>query len=190
MEEWRQYPTNNKYLISNLGKIKARKIDGTPNMNLEIRTIREGRFTIIPDLRVIKKGTTFGVKLHEIVAELFVENNISNAYCKVRHINKDTRNNRASNLEWYIPQHSKKNVQDTTVTTTENTTTDWQEKLDKIPFPDEQESVYNPVVKRINKYVIMNVPFTSQYMVLFIENKLSEHIGTYESYEEANESIQ
>jgi len=49
---------------------------------------------------------------------------------------------------------------------------------------------YEDVIKRINKYVIMNVPYTSQYMVLFIENKHSEHIGTYVSYEEALESIQ
>lgn len=181
MEGWKEYPHNISYQISNHG-------------NIRIITKKEVSFIPCKFTHTGKYYSLFGGGIskcvHMMVAETFLER--PERTDNVRHKNGNTHDNRVENLEWYTIQRKggRPKKTDGNGNTLPSVTTDWQEKLDKIPFPDEQESVYNPVVKRINKYVIMNVPFTSQYMVLFIENKLSEHIGTYESYEEANESIQ
>jgi hypothetical protein len=181
MERWKEYPNNISYEISSLGNVRYKKLIGKNETMIDIQIRHCGRF------RIVNIGSEV-INLHTLVAKVFIPNPDNKSY--VKHINGNTHDNCVSNLEWAKRKGGRPKKTDGNGNTLPSVTTDWQEKLDSIPFPDEQESVYNPVVKRINKYVIMNVPFTSQYMVLFIENKLSEHIGTYESYEEANESIQ
>lgn len=183
MEEWKEYPLDNSYLVSSLGEIRKRT--KKHNSSNPVKFKHTGKYySVFAD--------SFSKCVHMIVAETFIPK--PEGADNVRHKNKDTHDNRVENLEWYAIHRKggrpKKVDSNGNTITVETTTTDWQAKLDSVPFPDEKESVYNPVVKRINKYVIMNVPFTSQYMVLFIENKISEHIGTYDSYEEAAESIQ
>ena len=182
-EIWKEYSHNICYEVSSFGNVRYKKIIVKKENFISIKPKCFGKYYSV----IIGSDI---IPLHTLVATVFIPNPEHKSY--VRHKNNDTRDNSVLNLEWAKRNGGRPKKIDANGNTLPSVTTntDWQERLDSIPFPDEQESVYNPVVKRINKYVIMNVPFTSQYMVLFIENKLSEHIGTYDSYEEAAESIQ
>ena len=91
MKEWRVHPKYTKYLVSNDGEVKNR----ITNNICSVFYIK-GRSTvnIVDD-----EGNSYSKSLANIVATTFVPN--PEGLLRVRHINGDKRDNRASNLEWY-----------------------------------------------------------------------------------------
>lgn len=91
MKEWRVHPKYTNYLVSNDGEVKNR----ITNNICSVFYIK-GRSTvnIVDD-----KGNTYSKSLANIVATTFVPN--PEGLLRVRHINGNKKDNRASNLEWY-----------------------------------------------------------------------------------------
>ena len=91
MKEWRVHPKYTKYLVSTDGEVKNR----ITNNICSVYYIK-GRSTvnIVDD-----EGNTYSKSLANIVATTFVPN--PEGLLRVRHINGNKKDNRASNLEWY-----------------------------------------------------------------------------------------
>ena len=91
MKEWRVHPKYTNYLVSTDGEVKNR----ITNKVCSVFYIK-GRSTVnIAD----DEGNTYSKSLANIVATTFVPN--PEGLLRVRHINGDKSDNRASNLEWY-----------------------------------------------------------------------------------------
>lgn len=91
MKEWRVHPKYTNYLVSNDGEVKNR----ITNNICSVFYIR-GRSTVnIVD----NEGNTYSKSLANMVATTFVPN--PEGFLRVRHINGNKKDNRASNLEWY-----------------------------------------------------------------------------------------
>jgi hypothetical protein len=97
-EEWKNYPLNEHYSVSNMGKIKNNKTGKITIGSLDKITgyMRTG---------INKKAKG----LHQIVAETFLENTDNKP--TVNHKNKNRTDNRLINLEWatYAENNSHKN---------------------------------------------------------------------------------
>lgn len=86
MEEWKVYPKNTKYLISNMGRVRE---DG---LQLPIPPKAFGKYhRIVVNWKMDRC-------LHTIVAETWIPN--TNNFTVVKHINGNKRDNRVSNLVW------------------------------------------------------------------------------------------
>jgi hypothetical protein len=84
-EEWREYPNNNDYSVSDIGRIRM-----TKSLNV-LKPKHCGTCYKISD-------GILDVLVHRMVAETFIPN--SEGYDCVRHKNGDDHDNRISNLEW------------------------------------------------------------------------------------------
>jgi hypothetical protein len=89
-EEWKIIENAPNYSVSNLGKVKNNKTGRI----LKLKLIREQYEGVC--LRVNKMNSN--QKVHRLVAKAFIPNPL-NKPC-VNHIDYNTRNNRADNLEW------------------------------------------------------------------------------------------
>ncbi len=85
-----------KYMVSNLGKIKSMKVDKKNGKLIKLSPSNKGFYPLKLRKKAGKKG---GRLLHRIVAEAFVKKN-SEAEQYVIHKDHDKTNNRASNLKW------------------------------------------------------------------------------------------
>ena len=97
-EEWKNYPLNENYSISNMGEIKNKKTGKMTKGSLD---------KISGYMRTVINKKSKGV--HQIVAETFLENPDNKQ--TVNHINKNRKDNRLENLEWatYAENNSHKN---------------------------------------------------------------------------------
>ena len=98
LEEWKIFPDNAKYLVSNKGYIKNIKSDKIFNGSLD---------KISGYMRTAINKETFSI--HYMVAKTFLSN--PNNKPTVNHKNKDRTNNCVDNLEWatYAEQNEHKN---------------------------------------------------------------------------------
>ena len=85
MEEWKEYPKNPKYLVSNMGRVRR---VGTP---VDIPPRHFGGY-----YRIVHCGTD--ISLHILVADVWIPN--PDNLPVVKHLNGNKHDNRASNLEW------------------------------------------------------------------------------------------
>ena len=96
--EWARIPETN-YKVSNDGRVRSVKGE----------TIRQfddgGRLLMV---RLTVKGIYRLFHVHELVAEAFVDN--PHHYAKVIHVDGDTLNNTADNLQWKIQSVSTRKV--------------------------------------------------------------------------------
>ena len=83
---WKDYPKNNKYIVSNMGNV----INKNTKNEIGVNPAYSG-------YRTCKIGKAYKMA-HNIVAETFIPNN--NNYTMVHHKNGITYDNRVSNLEW------------------------------------------------------------------------------------------
>jgi hypothetical protein len=97
-EEWKNYPLNENYSISNMGEIENKKTGKMTKGSLD---------KISGYMRTVINKKSKGV--HQIVAETFLENPQNKQ--TVNHINKNRKDNRLANLEWatYAENNSHKN---------------------------------------------------------------------------------
>jgi hypothetical protein len=85
LEEWREYPNNNEYSVSDMGRVRMTK-------SLSVLKPKHcGTCYKISD-------GTLDVLVHRMVADTFIPN--GEGYDCVRHKNGDDHDNRISNLEW------------------------------------------------------------------------------------------
>ena len=91
VEEWNQVLNNPKYLISNYGQIFSVE----KKMKLIPQIAKRGGYLVI---KISYSGKKKCVKIHRLVAESFLENNLNKP--QVNHIDGNKINNHVSNLEW------------------------------------------------------------------------------------------
>jgi hypothetical protein len=84
-EEWREYPNNKDYSVSDMGRIRK-----TQSL-LIVKPKHEGKY-----LRL--RNHPLDVYVHHMVAEAFLGRDAGQRH--VRHKNGDNHDNRVSNLEW------------------------------------------------------------------------------------------
>lgn len=100
-EEWRFYNNEERFVISNLGRVYDLKFDRLVKLYLS----NSGYY--ICYLCDYKKGVKqVPAPVHRLVAEIWVENPHPNKYNVVNHIDEDKTNNRADNLEWCTQQYN------------------------------------------------------------------------------------
>jgi hypothetical protein len=92
MEEWKVYPDNPSFLVSNMGNVKFVH----EHIELNVLPKRVGKYSRIQYKKLY-------INLHMLVAQLFLSNTLE--HNNVRHKNGNTYDNRAENLEWYTIQH-------------------------------------------------------------------------------------
>lgn len=94
-EEWMPIPdTNNRYEISNYGRIKSYAIDSINGKILKCRRVKG--FSVVT-LKAIDKSRTICV--HKLLAELWV-GKPTEKHKYVTHIDSNLNNNHISNLKW------------------------------------------------------------------------------------------
>lgn len=84
----------NEYQISNMGRVKSLKNKNTILIMSPILSRTQNYYTI----GLTKNGQKKHYSVNRLVAEAFVPN--PNNYKEVNHIDENTKNNRADNLEW------------------------------------------------------------------------------------------
>jgi hypothetical protein len=87
-EEWRYYPKNTKYKISDKGEIMRNERLLTPIKD------KNGYLTV----KIYAGGKYKTKKIHRLVAETFLK--AKSGKNEVNHIDGDKKNNSVSNLEW------------------------------------------------------------------------------------------
>lgn len=88
---WKEYPENNKYLVSNTGQVKNKK---TNRLTMGSK-VSGYRFVSLFINSSIPKTTRL---IHRMVAQTFIENPENKPV--VNHIDTDILNNNVNNLEW------------------------------------------------------------------------------------------
>lgn len=100
-EEWRLVPGfENKYYVSNLGRVKCTNYKGTGAESLMQPNMHDGYM----ELALSSKEKTKTVKVHRLVAQLFIPN--PNNYPVVNHKNEIRSDNRVENLEWCTQRYN------------------------------------------------------------------------------------
>lgn len=84
----------NEYQVSNMGRIKSLKNKSKPLIMSPILSRTQNYYTI----GLTQKGQKKQYNINRLVAEAFLPN--PNNYKEVNHIDEDTTNNKADNLEW------------------------------------------------------------------------------------------
>ena len=84
----------NEYQISNMGRVKSLKNKNKPLIMSPILSRTQNYYTI----GLIQNGQKKQYSINRLVAEAFLSN--PNNYKEVNHIDEDTTNNKADNLEW------------------------------------------------------------------------------------------
>ena len=99
MEEWKNI--NKEYEISNLGRIRRTKNNGTKYLKPEV--LKKGYLRV----SIWENGTRKRILVHRLVAQMFIPNK-DKTKTQIDHINNNTSDNRVENLRWVTP---KENVQ-------------------------------------------------------------------------------
>lgn len=124
-EQWRVYQTNPKFEVSNMGNV--RWIGGKEPV--EVVPKRIGRYYRV------QQGGLF-INLHMLVAEVWLDKPKTRNKLTVKHIDEDTHNCKASNLEWYRVENKggrkKHNAEGITVTASSDSS--WEDRLSQISF--------------------------------------------------------
>lgn len=101
MEEWRYIPsTDNRYMVSNQGRVKSLDMitnNGTQLRKGRIRALSHDRDGY-PQLSVVINGKLKCLKVHRLVAEAFIDN--PQKLPMVNHKDENPQNNQVENLEW------------------------------------------------------------------------------------------
>ena len=94
-EEWKDIDDyEGLYQISNLGKIKSTKRQGT-NGGMKKPSYDKNNYLVVG---LIKNGFKKTFKVHRLVAQAFIPN--PNNYKEINHIDGNKENNVSSNIEW------------------------------------------------------------------------------------------
>lgn len=99
-EMWLPFPVNEKYHVSNLGRVKSfrKNLDGEI-CNQTISNLGYKKVSIVHDhIPLYTKNRFKHYYSHVIVAMTFIEN--PNGYPEVNHLDRDKLNNAVGNLEW------------------------------------------------------------------------------------------
>lgn len=95
--------TNEKYYISNLGRVYSSK------SNKIMKTPKDGRGYINCNIRL--EGKSINIKIHRVVAEHFINNEFGKR--EVNHIDGDKTNARVDNLEWVTTKENNNHARNT-----------------------------------------------------------------------------
>lgn len=166
MEVWKVWSKNPRYSVSDRGNVKLTEY---------------GRKIVPKHFGRCYRITEIGIDacLHKLVAELFVENPENKKY--VHHKNGNKHDNRASNLEWVTRSQGGRTRKEGTFNTS-------GDDLDQLSSLDSSES-NKTEAKIVNKnYSIVNIPGTTKWSVFFTNGRNYEHIGIYDTLEEAEET--
>ena len=98
-ECWRSIDGYINYQVSNTGRVRNAS-NGKMLSDLRV----DGRGYVM--VRLCKDGVGKNHKTHRLVAELFIPKPNSDTKLEVDHIDKDKRNNIATNLRWVTPQQN------------------------------------------------------------------------------------
>lgn len=165
MEVWKVWSKNPRYSVSDKGNVKLTEY---------------GRNIVPKHFGRCYRITEIGIDacLHQLVAELFVENPENKKY--VHHKNGNKHDNRASNLEWVTRSQGGRKRKEGTFNTS-------GDDLDQLSSLDSSES-NKTEAKIVNKnYSIVNIPGSTKWSVFFTDGRNYEHIGIYDTIEEAEE---
>lgn len=101
-EEWRSIPEHPDYEVSDLGRVKSRRVDPSGRL-LKPRAIKPSRKGNLPYLRVALYSDIgrVDVSIHQLVLGVFVGPRPSGL--EACHNNGDCQDNRLTNLRWDTP---------------------------------------------------------------------------------------
>lgn len=101
-EQWRYVAhTNNRYLISNMGRLLTTGYRGSKRCTI-MKPAKDANGYYRTMLLIDGKFKT--IKLHRIVAQNWIDNPMNKL--QVNHINFDRADNRVDNLEWATPKEN------------------------------------------------------------------------------------
>ena len=165
MESWKVFTPNPRYSVSDRGNVKLTEF------GRKIIPKHFGRFYRITDHGI-------DVCLHQMVAEMFIDN--PNGYKYVHHKNGNKHDNRVTNLEWVSRSQGGRKRKDTSFKTS-------GDNLDQLSSLDSSESCHTEA-KIVNKhYSIVNIPGTTKWSVYFANDNKCEHVGIYDTLQQAEE---
>ena len=97
-EEWRVYPYNANYEVSNVGRVRNKK-----RKNILSQRINYSGYYVVT---LSESGSLHGrtKRVHRLVAETFITN--PSHKLEVNHLDGNKLNNNVSNLEWATPQEN------------------------------------------------------------------------------------
>ncbi len=102
-EEWRVVPNSNeKYWVSNYGRVKSYVISKKDGLLLKPATIKN--FRMVHLTFEGKHRTTY---IHKLVASVWLEKP-SEKHTIVTHLDRNLKNNHVSNLQWLTPEEAGK----------------------------------------------------------------------------------
>jgi len=168
MEEWKIYDKNPKYSVSNMGRVRKTTNSGNTPIDVYIIPKHKGKYRLVCDEKLY-------ILLHTLVGEVWLPKlpNTDN----IKHINGDTHDNRASNLEWYRISRKGGRRSKASIVTTDSS---WEETLSQVTFRSiEEHTVIN------DNYIISPIPGSTKWSVYFIENDIPKHMGIYDTQKEA-----
>lgn len=168
-EQWRAYAKNPKFEVSNTANVRRTSHNGTI---LVVTPVRVGRY-----YRVKEHGLY--INLHYLVAETWIPNPDKHTHVKFRTTN--THDCTANNLEWYSPLRKggrpKKDI------TPSTDSSSWEDKLDRIPFPDDPASVHTPEAKNINtNFIVQAIANTGKWLLF---NTITHSASIHDSFSDA-----
>ncbi len=179
MEEWREYNKIPNLWVSNMGNVRF--LCPKKKVNINILPKHYGKY------HCIKIKGNDSIPLHTLVAETFIPNIDFKSH--VRHINGNTKDNRVENLEWSKRNSGKKggrprkNSEGITISTATDTT--WERTLDDVA----SRQTISEVEVLYDKYVLIKMPFSTQWHLSLKNDDKHEHIGFFDSKEEAEMAL-
>lgn len=103
MSVWKKIEGYDDYMISNFGEVKSLKY-GKEHIKIPQKD-RKGKYLLV---MLSKKGHIKNMLVHRLVANAFVEK--IEGKNEVNHINCNTQDNRAENLEWVTKKENQKHA--------------------------------------------------------------------------------